>query len=452
MDPIDPAIWATTQSSQSKSNPLWAGLKLTTLDLGSKLAGTYGAVGRGLGVQSLADAGTNVAGYLDQKSQEQGRPDLEKNPWEEGGAPVLPWLVYQGAKLVPTLAGLAVAPEIGAEALGANVAKSLGMGAVSLPFAPGQVYNAAGDKPGGATQEDALKSLALSPVVAALNSFAPGLLMNGIGGHLIGNLASKVATKTVVGGFLAKAGAGALVDGAAGAIQGGASTALVQEAVRPDLTPQQKMSNIVESTVTGGVLGGLAGGAISGFRPSPGLDVTRSLKEKPAGDITNDDLTAAIDTAHAPTAPEAPPQATQEQAPPPAPARPYEHLDAADLQAQYGQTFDYLRQHLDEKDQSQWTPQEQQLVAQHEALAAELQHRNSNASVTTPVVSPDAVGAVEQQSDASGGVEPNSTVAPAPTTFNIDETLKGHFNPQILRRRDQLRRGSRASSRSSREG
>lgn len=437
---MDPANWAITNTAPPVSQPsaLVGGFKSGILGLSSDLAGGVAAVSRYAGATDFAKRATASADDLAAQSANV-RPDLEKAPWEAGGAHALPYLVYQGAKMAPTLLGLAAAPELGAERLGAAAAKSLGAAAVALPFAAGQNYNAAGQKEGGATDEDTARALVLAPVTAAINTFAPGLLMGGIGGHLITGIADKIAVKGV-GGFLARAGAGALVDGAAGAVQGGAATALTQEAFRPDLSAQEKMDNIVQATATGAALGGLAGGVIGGFKGSAPPDPVklrrdaiteraRGIRNMDATDVTQDHLTDFIDTVTSSAPPTESVAPAQEQVAPvqaqAAEPSPMSRLSDAELQDTYGKTYDYLARNLGDKEPSEYTPEEQQLVAAHAEISDELARRKDNGSVTAPGVDNKAVGAVEQLSDVSGGVEPNSTAASAPTLFSLDDALKG---------------------------
>jgi hypothetical protein len=267
---------AVAAPAPARSSPLWAGIKSGTIGLGADLANTVGAIGGAAGIQPLQQGGTGIGSWLAQKAEVNGRPDLETAPWHEGGAAVAPWLEYNLGKGLPYLAGLGLAPEAEVPAALAGLpgvtAKTAGMFRAALPFAPGQLYSAAAQKPGGATQEDAIKALALSPVAAAINVAEPGFL-HSIGGALEGGFARRMLK-------------GALGAGAVGAVQGGAQTALEQAAFRPDLSPQEKMTNVVDAVATGASVGSVLGGAFGGIR---------GMKRVDPSALSAQDLGAAID-------------------------------------------------------------------------------------------------------------------------------------------------------------
>ena len=200
------------------------------------------AGGRALGLDPVARWGEAGSQRNAQEAAANGRPDLEGMPWNEGGpslSQVPSWLVYQGAKQVPLLVGSALgaaagavaAPEIGLGAAAGAIAgesvpwlaragaymprllggaglsvgealtpaavqagsrwgaQALGMGVAGLPVAAGSMYQEAMSQPGGATREDAVKALALSPLYAAGEAFEhlPVLsaLTHGIGGTVL---------------------------------------------------------------------------------------------------------------------------------------------------------------------------------------------------------------------------------------------------------------------------
>jgi hypothetical protein len=288
-------------NSSDKAGPIFGGLG----------AGIHGLLGLGSsaleGVANLEGADKVAAlarGWADTQNRIAARirPDLDIAPWQEGGASVLPWAGYQLGKLAPTLAGFVGATALAPEAtVPAAIARGLpeilgGVGADATPAAVraaskfvlggglfggatgfGQAIQSADQKPGGATAADSAQALAESPFYAAANIITPGFLKSALGAGA-GNAFARIATKGLEGS-------------AVGAFQSGVTTALDQT-FRSDLTPRDKMHNIVEATVTGAAVGGLAGGLAGGL---PG---TRELKRADAHDVTTDQLdqaTAALD-------------------------------------------------------------------------------------------------------------------------------------------------------------
>jgi hypothetical protein len=154
-------------------------------------------------------------------------------------------------------------------------------------------------------------------VYAAIDLAEPAFLKGTLTHGTAGGLVRRVITKSLQGGALET-------------VQEGIQTAM-EQSFRSDLTPQQKMSNIVDAAVTGGAIGGVFGG----------LGGVRSLKHADAGSISTDQLDQV--TASLTTAPQAqqPMVQTDLDLRPPAAAFPaghqgdmlnpssYEELDAA---------------------------------------------------------------------------------------------------------------------------
>lgn len=482
-NPFDnPAIWATQPGNQAPPPPDSAlrsllapvrGVAGGILGLSKDLAGGLTDVSQLVGPQALTDNLKATTSDLGRYQAATGNSNTIA-PWQKGGQSWAEYLGYGAGSMAPTLVGLAAAPEVEALGIGTTLAKSAGAARVALPFAVGQNYNAADEKPGGATTADAVKALALSPVTAAINTFGPGALVGGLGSGIISKAAEKLG-----GGFLARAGAGAVVDAAAGAIQGGAGTALSDNAFRPDLTPQEKMANIVDATIGGAAIGGLAGGIMGGFHGN-----TRTLQRADPNAITPDVLGDTIDKALAastqtPLGLPAPPisvdaggravpgsDQSQLRATPVDPNmsdtdrqvaqygipgepaqiesqtiiqpkdRPIPFVSKTDYEqgspAPYGSAptaeltsiAQIMQDHLTGKDPANFTDRDRKIAEHYQMVSDELASRPGNASVTNPDVQ-GSVGAVEQQSDASGGVEPNSTAASAPTPFNPRDFLAG---------------------------
>jgi hypothetical protein len=416
---------AVAAPAPARSSPLWAGIKSGTIGLGADLANTVGAIGGAAGIQPLQQGGTGIGSWLAQKAEVNGRPDLETAPWHEGGAAVAPWLEYNLGKGLPYLAGLGLAPEAEVPAALAGLpgvtAKTAGMFRAALPFAPGQLYSAAAQKPGGATQEDAIKALALSPVAAAINVAEPGFL-HSIGGALEGGFARRMLK-------------GALGAGAVGAVQGGAQTALEQAAFRPDLSPQEKMTNVVDAVATGASVGSVLGGAFGGIR---------GMKRVDPSALSAQDLGAAIDQVLKPgvvndqgqlglprpgegsslsetatkqgegfTSVNPLEQGPSFDAGQPAP-RPFEGRSPEELQAGLGAAAKAIANGTADDVVHRFVEMAHEELAQRAAV---------NTAVTNSAVS-DTAGTVEHSADDKSGVADQGSSAPVPTP-TINDTLKG---------------------------
>jgi hypothetical protein len=292
-----PAFNLTPEDDRPKPGPIIGGLAAGYHQLVGLGGSAIEGVGNLAGLDSVANYGKSVADNQAATAARVGRPDLEIAPWQQGGASVAPWLEYQAAKLAPTLAGYAAAQFIpgvdatvdatGLARLGAVLPEFLGGGGLEAgaSFAArkaaletgaglgkfavgggvfggvtgfGQAIQSADAKPGGATHADAVQAAAEAPLYAAAGLLEPGFLRGALSG----------AEGTLAGRVISKALAGAAVGG----VQSSMLTGLDQT-FRPDLTPQQKTSNIVDSFLTGASVGGLFGGA-TGVRALKHADAT----------------------------------------------------------------------------------------------------------------------------------------------------------------------------------
>jgi hypothetical protein len=303
VDPRYMPRFSDMNGSRDKASPFWGGLGAGV----HQLLGLGGSALQGIanleGADQVAALGRNFANDQNRIAA-RIRPDLDIAPWQEGGAHVLPWAEYQLGKLAPTLAGFvgatALAPEAAAttaiarglptflggagagatpEAAAAAGRFVLGGGAFGGGLGFGQAVQSADQQPGGATAADSVQALAESPLYAGASLLTPGFLKGALGKGG-GNALTRIASKGLEGS-------------AVGAFQSGSMTALDQT-FRPDLTPKQKMDNIVDATVTGAAVAGLAGGLAGGL---PG---SRKIQRVDPNQLTVehlDEATAAVDPA-----------------------------------------------------------------------------------------------------------------------------------------------------------
>lgn len=292
---------------KSKPSALRAGLGAGI----HQLLGLGGSALQGVGTLTdaapVAEAGKDFAATQNRIAERVGRPDLDVAPWQQGGAGVAPWLTYQAAKLVPTLAGYTAATVLTPEAaipaglarLGAAAPEFLGGGALEAgagfgarraaletgqklgkfvvgggafggTTGFGQAIASADQKPGGVTASDAWQAAAESPLYAAAGLVGPGFLRGALKGA-----EGKLVTRVLGHGL-----AGSVVGG----VQAGVLAGLDQT-FRPDLSTSDKMSNIVDATLTGGAVGGAIGAATG----------VRGLKRTAPTAIDTDTLSSVID-------------------------------------------------------------------------------------------------------------------------------------------------------------
>lgn len=297
--PFDPSVYASlAQTAQnnggSQPGPIMAGLGMLLHNTLGEGAGVVQGAGLVAGSPTVANAAQNFAAQQAAIAA-RIRPDLQVAPWQQGGAPVIPWVESQAAQLIPTVAAFAlagkavpasavpsalsrlgaVAPEAlegaglkagesfaarrAAYQIGTNLARfGIGGGALGGALGVGGAIQEANQKPGGATVQDAQQAFEMSPVYAAASLLTPGFL--------------KDAWKGAEGQLVTRVASNALKGGAVGAVQSGI-VAAADQTFRPDLTPQQKLSNIVDATVTGAAMVGLTGG-LTGVRALRHVDPT----------------------------------------------------------------------------------------------------------------------------------------------------------------------------------
>jgi hypothetical protein len=208
--------------------------------------------------------------------------DTLPRPWPRLEAAVPAGLARLGATLPEFLGGAGLEAGAGFAARRAALETGTGLGKFILGGGAfggvtgfGQAIQSADQQPGGATKADALKAAAESPLYAAAGLIEPGFLRGALSGAE-GNIVTRVVSRALSGA-------------AVGGLQSSILTGLDQT-FRPDLTPQEKTSNIVDSFLTGASVGGVLGGATG----------VRALKRADPGAIDTDTLSQSIDQSLAP--------------------------------------------------------------------------------------------------------------------------------------------------------
>lgn len=307
--------------------PGWlrSGLVTGGNELQASLGSALAAVGKATNSPRIEQTGLDFRTKQLAEAQASGRTDLEGAFFREGSGPFLPQLGYQFAKqavnVLPAIAAAALtrgrAPKflsvLGAEApaaiggggglagvtgaarvaalrAGSNLAGGVAAATVAgVPQAVGQMYDGAIER-GDATRGDAFKAIGLAPVYSALEALQPAGLAR----------LSKVGSAGAIIKRLATAGAIGVVEEAP---QEAIQTAM-ELSFRPDIAPAEKMRQIVDAAVAGGLIGGVAGG----------LGGVRAAKSVKPQDMTTETLAQVVDQDLAPTTPAAP--AAPEAAPP----------------------------------------------------------------------------------------------------------------------------------------
>lgn len=327
------------------------------------LAGAVAAGGRAVGADDFA---TRAEGEMLRnlaEAEQFGRPDLETPPWREDGAPLVPWLTYQAAKQVPqwlpTIAAGAVTGGAGGVALGGALAGAQGVGAM---------YEQARENDGVATAGEAQRALLMGIPYGAAEALVPF----GLGKAARGAtrpLASKVAApKTAKGRVAMGLGGAAVAEG----VTEGVQTAM-ELSFRDDMTSAEKSRQIVDAVITGGLLGG----TISA--PFLAVGEMRQVQSTPAGDVSDDQLRAAVDAAVAGTQ-----QAEQEGAPEALRLTPPPEGDAPAQRPLADVPTPQLVQHLAETEQAAAAEDTPQLARARAVMRAELARRDEGAQPQDP--------------------------------------------------------------------
>jgi len=303
------AAWSPKREPESRPSALGAGLRAGWNEFEGLLNAATAGVGEAIGSQRLEDLGAEWLRYNQEVDAPQlMRADLEVAPWKEGGASVLPWLVYQAAKQAPIIGGA-----IGAGAVtgGLGAPAALGAGAFGTGVGYGAMSQEALEGDSDITPEEQRKAALLSIPYGLAEAAVPYSIGKLVG--LPGFVAKKAATSAVAQAAGRKAaksigrkvieglGFNAIAEGATEGVQ----TAM-ENSFRPDLTSSQKAERVVDAMLTGGAVGGLfgaGGGAVGHFtNPEqveellalPPPTETRDLRGKTPDQVSNDELVDSV--------------------------------------------------------------------------------------------------------------------------------------------------------------
>ena len=276
-------------------------------------SGGYGLVGAGAGFLSgvaKAVGADQASDYLGQKAtqfnddaSQVGRPDLDNQGFFDHGVggflskagytlgQAIPGIAAAGvaAAAAPAALGLGVggaaaAALEGGEAVGgvAGLASRVGsilpkflgggegvagartaaaIGGAAIPQAiqsGGELVNTAAEQPGGLTQGNAIKALALGVPVGLAQSIVPaeGAILAKGGEGLLGQLGGRLGS-----GTLANFTEHAITNAAAGAVGSGLQKA-ADLSFDPNASPSDKAQQIVQAAAGGALSGGLIGGTL----------------------------------------------------------------------------------------------------------------------------------------------------------------------------------------------
>lgn len=292
-------------------------------DMQASLGSALAAVGKATNSPRIEQAGLDFRAKNIEEAAATGRADLEGNPFREGGGPILASLGYQAAKqgvqVLPALAaalltrgkaprvltalaaeapaaigggggmaGLSGAARAAAWKAGENLARGATAATVAgIPQATGSMYSEAVDR-GDPTRADAFKAIALSPVYSALEALQPAGLAKLAKVGSAGNIIKRVATAGAIG---------VLEEAPQEAVQ----TAM-ELSFRPDIAPADKMRQIVDAAVIGGMVGGVFGG-FGGIRAAQTVK-PQAMTNEAMNQVVDEATSAAAPT---PVTPDAPP-------------------------------------------------------------------------------------------------------------------------------------------------
>lgn len=239
------------------------------------------AINQYVGRPNAAQEWQQAANEANQTAAQVGRQDLNVAPWSANGGGLsgaAPWAAYQITKNLPYTLGLGGAGGVaagaarvaGLGALGETAAGLAGTAAAAYPGSVGSVYENT-DK----SQQAAAQALAYGVPHAALDIVEPSMLRGMVSGKSLKNLGES---------FIKNIGKTAGAEGATEAVQQG-----IEESPRNDLTPMQRINNMVDAGITGAVVGmGMGGGATA-------IGKLREIRNTNPSDVTNDALKEGVD-------------------------------------------------------------------------------------------------------------------------------------------------------------
>jgi len=290
--------------------------------LGLGIGAASAALGKATGLESLERAG---GAYADRKFEDAARSrrdDQEVMPWSEegGGLMALPkFAAYQTIKNLPRMLPGIVA---GAVSRNPSTAAKVAFG-TALPEAVGSMYQEARDR-GDPTRADALKAMGLAAPYAAMDVVLPTLVGRALAGSRLPGMVGKAMESTSLVKRVATAG----TLGALSEIPQEAAQTAMELSFRPDLSPVEKMRQIIDAGLTGGVVGGTLG-SVGGIRRAKSLSTNDLLNNPDAlNTIIDEELNGVPVAPAAPAAPTSGPDGQLEMFPdapgvvPTAPASP----------------------------------------------------------------------------------------------------------------------------------
>lgn len=317
---VDPATVKRAPADQPSL--IGGGLAAGLRTLGGLGGAAVGAIGGAIGHEPLQQWGAETYRSQMQRAAEVGRPEYDVNPLDVNLTDLPAYGVYQIAKQLPQLAAVgagmaaggallpgavpagvasiaarlpaflggaglrAGAGEAAIQAAGQTAAKGFAGAVVpGAAIGAGSMYGEAverGDAGGGApTQGDALKALGLAPAYGALEAVSP------LGLTSIAKTGVEGAGKSVMKRMAQSAGAAAANE----AVVEAAQTAMEQFPFRPDRSLGDQARDIVGAAIAGGIVGGGFGGAAGGFHELQ----NRLVTQKPAAEVTDQDLGQVVD-------------------------------------------------------------------------------------------------------------------------------------------------------------
>lgn len=270
-----------------------AGLSAGVDDLQGIGGATVANVANLIGADGIKQWGLDVSARNEEEAAINGRPDLEIPPWREGGAPVLPWFGYQAAKTGSMIGGALGA---GAAATYLGLPATAGMIGFGSMVGMGSMAQQAVAEDGDLSTNESLAAAALSPVYGTLDMLLPRGMARAVGlfgsralpesvreiAKAAGARGTKIAIESTKAGVMRSLAAGGVTEGVTEGLQTG-----MELSFRSDLTMAQKAEQIVDAALTGAAVGGAYGSAAG---------VVGKWRGNPA-EMTNDDITAQVDTA-----------------------------------------------------------------------------------------------------------------------------------------------------------
>jgi hypothetical protein len=249
---------------------LWGGLNEGASNIWAGVRAAAEGVGGGPNAVSDFAANAENANQANATQAFAANQQYNGSPFEGGFTHALPWAIMQGIRMAPALGTMGLGGGLAAESA---IGRMGGVAIANAPAALGEAYKAT-EGPDG--QGRAGAALMMAPALDALNSWMPSHAMD------IMDKAGQATIRAV--------GMHAVVTGAAQAVIGGTQTALT-DAANPNLTPQDRIHNIVDGAISGGVLGGFFGAGAAA------LGGMRAVKTADPNALSTDNIGSTVDEA-----------------------------------------------------------------------------------------------------------------------------------------------------------